>query len=75
MHGYIQMIELYLYVSNGYFTAFCNTVHNLLVDKFHFDFSSAYSIDLQNSYKTNPDGPHVIHYGNGDLDGKGPHHQ
>ena len=41
----------------------------------HFDFSSAYYIDPQNSDVINPDGPHVIPYGEEDLDVKEPHHQ
>ena len=34
-----------------------------------------YSIDPQNSDVINPDGPHVIPYGKGDLNNKEPHHQ
>ena len=34
-----------------------------------------YSIDPQNSDVINPDGPHVIPYGEEDLDVKEPHHR
>ena len=41
----------------------------------HFTFPSAYSINPQTSDVINPDGPHIIPYGEGDLDGKETHHQ
>ena len=70
-----QISELYLYVVLGCFTAFCTRVHKLLFDKVHFDFSSDYSIDPQTIDTTQPDGPHVVPYGEGDLDSEEPHHQ
>ena len=75
MHGSSRMPELYLYVGHGYFKAFCTIVNKFLYDKVHFDFSSAYSIDPQNIDVINPDGPYVIPYDEGDLDGEEPHHQ
>ena len=40
------MPELHIYVGHGYFNAFCTCIHELLRDKVHYAFSSAYSIDL-----------------------------
>ena len=68
MHGSSQITELYLYVSHGYFTAFCTRVNKFLFEK-------AYSIDPHTSDATHPDGPYAIPYGEGDLDGEEPHHQ
>ena len=75
MHLSIRMSELYIYVYHGYFKAFCARVHKFLSEKVHFAFSSDYSIDPHTSDIINPDGPHVIPYGEGDLDGKETHHQ
>ena len=44
LHGSSQMPELFLYVGNVYFNAFCTRVHKMLSDKVHYAFSSAYSI-------------------------------
>ena len=43
-HGSSLMPELFLYVGNGYFNAFCTRVHKVLSDKISYAFSSAYSI-------------------------------
>ena len=75
MHGSIHIPELYLYVSHGYFTAFCTRVYKFLSEKVYFAFSSAYSIDPHTSDVINPDGLHIIPYVEGDLDGKEPHHK
>ena len=69
------MLELYLYVVHEYFTAFYNRVHKLLVDKLHFDFYWAYSIDPQTSDATQQDVPHGISYCEGDLGNKDPHNK
>ena len=75
MYVYSRMAELYIYVVHGCFKALCTRVHKFLPDKGHFAFSSAYPIDLHTSDIINPDGPHIILYGKGYLDGKDPHHQ
>ena len=42
MHGSSVMPELHLYVGNEYFNAFCTRIQNILRDKVHYTFSSAY---------------------------------
>ena len=44
LHGSSQMPELFFYVVNGYFNAFCTRLHKMLSDKVHYAFSSAYSV-------------------------------
>ena len=44
LHGLSQMPELFLYVGNGYFNAFCTHVDKMLSDKVYYAFSYAYSI-------------------------------
>ena len=75
MHGSICMSEPFLYVGHGYFKYLCTRVHTFISGKVHFAFSSAYFIYPQTSDIINPDGPHVIPYGEGYLDGEEPHYQ
>ena len=75
MHGSSHTPELFIYIGHKYFTDFCTRVHKFLSEKVHFTFSSAYSIDPLTSDGINLDGPHVIIYGEGDLDSEEPHHQ
>ena len=57
------------------FLYFFTSVHKVLIDKLHLDFSSEYYIDQQNSDATHQDGRHVIPYGKVDMDSDEPHHQ
>ena len=75
MHCSSRMPELYLYADHRYYKYFYNRVHKFLSNKVHFAFFSAYSIEPQTSIVINPDGPHVIPYGEGDLYDNDPHHQ
>ena len=47
MHGCSDLPELYLYVGQGYYKAFCTRISNYFGDKVHFAFSSAFSLDPQ----------------------------
>ena len=71
LHGSIQMPELFLYVGNGYFNAFCTRVHKMLSDKVHYSFSSAYSIQPTPTAQK-PSNPHLISYEDGELEEDGP---
>ena len=75
MHGSSNMPGRYIYVGHVYFKSFCTRVHKFFFDKLHFAFSSEYSINPQTSDIIHSDGPHIIPYDKGDLDGEDPHHQ
>ena len=74
VNGSSCMPELYIYASHVYFKDFCTIVHKFLSEKVNFNFPSSYSIYPQTSDVINPDLPHVIPYGEVDLDGEVPHH-
>ena len=44
LHRSSNLPDLYVYVGNEYFNAFCTRVHRLLSDKVHYAFFSAFSI-------------------------------
>ena len=67
LHGSSRMPELFLYVFNGYFNAFCKRVHKLLSDKVYYAFSSAYSIQPTPTAQE-PSNPHLISYEDGELE-------
>ena len=71
LHGSSQMPELFIYVGNGYFNAFCTRVHKILSDKVHYAFSSAYSIQPTPTAQE-PSNPHLISYEDGELEEYGP---
>ena len=71
LHGSSLMPELFLYVGNGYFNAFCTRVHKMLSDKVHYAFSSAYSIQPTPTVQEAPN-PNLISYEDGELDEPGP---
>ena len=59
LHGSNKMPELFLYVDNGYFNAFCTRVHKMLSDKVHYAFSSEYPIQ-QTPTAQEPSNPHLM---------------
>ena len=61
------MPELFLYVGNGYFNAFCTRVHKVLSDKISYAFSSAYSIKPTPKAQENPS-PNLIEYEDGKIE-------
>ena len=66
------MLELFLYVGNGYFNAFCTRVHKVLSDKISYAFSSAYSIKPTPKAQENPS-PNLIEYGDGEIEKDSPY--
>ena len=66
------MTELFLYVGNRYFNAFCTRVHKMLSDKVYYAFSSAYSIQPTPTAQE-PSNPHLISYEDGELEEDGPY--
>ena len=66
LHGSSQMPELFLYVGNVYFNAFCTRVHKMLSDKVHYTFLSAYSIQPTPTAQELSN-PHLISYEDGEL--------
>ena len=66
------MPELFLYVGNGYFNAFCMPVHKMLSDKVYYAFSSAYSIQPTPTAQE-PSNPHLLRYEDGELEEDGPY--
>ena len=66
IHGSSLMPEIHLYVGHGYFNEFCTRIQNLLRDKVHYAFSSAYSIDPRAATTE----PHVIPAKSGDIEGE-----
>ena len=64
LHGSRQMPELFLYVGNRYFNAFCTRVHKMLSDKGYYAFSSAYYIQPTPTAQE-PSNTHIISYEDG----------
>ena len=74
IHGSRQLTELIVYVGHGYFNDFFTCVHNLLGEKVHYTFSSAYSIE-PNTVAATPSNPHTITFKGEELDDEEPLHQ
>ena len=66
MHGYRLMPELYLYVGHGYLNTFCTCIHEPLIYKVHYAFSSAYLIDPSTATTE----PNIIPAKPGDIEGE-----